>query len=236
MTIERMTCAEGWTITPGAFTVRYADHRSTAGLSPADGTMTTPPAVKPEGTTPEKTEVVVEPAPGEYDAQFARLTGIAAVVVAGVVGIIFTVILAKIEIPSAVVGGDQQVVGTVGQRTAALLAVALALIGVLLLIFGTWLAALETRGRLHTGVEPARTRAITAQGQPGAVGPLVTAAGEAAAKVIDSARGLRGTIGVLLCGVAVIIASTVIGARLADGPASPAGVPSSVAPTPSPTR
>ncbi|MFI7067351.1 hypothetical protein ACIBL3_40605 [Kribbella sp. NPDC050124] len=165
---------------------------------------------------------VSETAPGEYDPRFTWISGLSAAGAALLTVILLAVVLFGIDLPAPVstVADDQQVTGTWAQRFAGILALVLAVIGAVLVFGGLWLAALEARGRLRTQLAVER-------------GAL-----DGVPEVLDKARLLRGTIAVLVAGVAVLVVAATIGIRLAG--ASPGEDPqvspsTPVAPSVSPT-
>lgn len=167
---------------------------------------------------------VLEVKPGRYDSAFARATGLVALCLAAAVLVISVVALVKFGngIGARTVPKGETLNGPFESRASAVVILIATAIAALLLIAGSWLAALETRGRLRAQVTSTRQRGVAERG------PLADALKEVPA-ILSSAAKMRGTIAVLVSGVAVLLGALWATTRLVD-PGGTSPQPSSSAP------
>lgn len=161
-----------------------------------------------DGTPPTG---VAEVSSGEYDPDFA-LKGLVAVAVLAVLGLgLAWLIIRAVSLPAAGTDIPAEVArdGTFTERVAAMIYALVAAAGVAITLVGAWLAALETRGRLTTRKQEA---------QPGVARGVDV---DAAVKVLEVFKFLRGTIAVIVAGVLIVGGALFFTSRL---PTS--GVPS----------
>jgi hypothetical protein len=186
----------------------------------ADGTTTvtsvsvtvTETATTPEPAPDEPGEQVANVPIGEYDAAYARwATGIATAFAAALL-----LALAALAVVGLTADGADFAIRARASTTFMLVAV-----GALLLVAGTVMAALETRGRLKAG--------SAAEVELDAVsrGPISDLVGKLP-ELLEATKGLRGTIAALVAGVVVLTLATILGFNVNR----PAGTPQA---TPSPT-
>lgn len=141
---------------------------------------------------------VAEVEVGEYDGTFAVVSGVVAAVVAAA-AVFFLVRGVSLDLSDKASYAEQL-------RTIAV--VAAVCVGVVLLAAGTWLAALEVRGRQ-------RARAVTVR--PAAAGLAADEVAGAVAKVLESASKMRGTVAVLVAGTALMLGALWAVGQPADG-------------------
>lgn len=139
---------------------------------------------------------VKETAIGNYDAAFTYVVLALALVACVAISWATWSVIQKIQLPE--VGGvtDAPIFGTWSERTGAITFLVALAAGVVMLLTGAWLAALETRGRLRLRLPPA---------SPDDVGRgEVSDSLNALANVADKFKTVRGSIAVLLVGAAVV--------------------------------
>lgn len=191
-------------------------------------TLTTPPAAKDQ-ETPAGAAQVVEVSVGEYDPTFAVVSG-AVIAVVTLIGLI----LIAMSTDFGTLTGDDAV--PYNQRLLAGTAVCMFGAGIVAAGIGTWLAALEVRGRLRKPDGHASVTVRTTLSQPAGFNSLadgsasageelaaastdtVTTALEQAPKVLAAAGNIRGTIAVMLIAAALIFSSTALVFRVTPTP------------------
>lgn len=136
-------------------------------------------------------QAVVEAEIGEYDAKFAYVT--LAVLVGLTVSVLF--LLTKgmgLRLPGLAAEAPKS--GTYGERLRAYAVFATASGGLVALGLGCWMAAIEARGRLRRKVSLSAPAATGSRG-----------VAEEAAKILDAASRLRGTIAVIVAAVVLML-------------------------------
>jgi hypothetical protein len=128
---------------------------------------------------------------GEYDPKFAAAAG-GVIGALAIIGIVAFVSQASIKLPNIEQTIDD--VAAYSSRLRGLAVVASLGTGVVLLAIGSWLASLEVRGRLRA------QRTVTLPAAAGSRGTM-----EDAAKLLEAASKLRGTIAVLASGAALFL-------------------------------
>jgi hypothetical protein len=142
---------------------------------------------------------VVEVEVGEFSRAFAVLSFIPLfVVIVGVVGLAGWIGL-QVGIPALTYSTGDEValvpLGTISERVGAVVVLVTTAVGTALLLFGTWFAALEVRGRLRLNPKVG----VKSLGVPISLKDL--------APIVDAASKLRGTIAVILAGTLVLLGS-----------------------------
>lgn len=130
---------------------------------------------------------------GEYDPVFAYASLVAVVILASM-ALVFLNGNITVELPRLT--GNAPESGTYAERIRAYAVVAASTAGLLALLVGAWLAAVEVRGRVR------RTVAVTAPSADPAASGRGTA--EDVSKILEAASRVRGTIGVLVSAVALL--------------------------------
>jgi hypothetical protein len=133
---------------------------------------------------------VVDVEIGEYDSAFAYLT---LVVIVGLAILALFVLTHEVHLGLPSLTAKKPNTGTYAERLRAYAVVGVVCAGFFALAVGTWLAAMEVRGRL-------RRRTITLPATADHRGLA-----EDVSKVLDSASKLRSTIAVLVAGVALLL-------------------------------
>lgn len=185
---------------------------------------------------------VFEVEKGLWDQRFAWVTGILAGV-AIVLEIILTAsITSSIGLASAAqtVAQGEVINGTFVERFGAYLAVIALMLGVAILTFGGWLAALELRGRL-SAAKPTTVSVAAPPGSKELTGFEPSVVLEAVGTMAEKLGRVRGTVAVFAAGIVLVVCALAVGATLiaasavtADAVPSPSAS-STPAQTPSPT-
>ncbi|MCK0110938.1 hypothetical protein MWU75_02135 [Ornithinimicrobium sp. F0845] len=192
-----------------------------------------------KAAAPDKaTESVAEIAVGEYDSAFAKRGFIALVIAVVTVAVFQLIWISEVTVPdtTATLTDDQQVMGTFAERMVSRVVLIGATTGIILLLVGAYLAALETRGRLRL---PGQAPAVRVDGVRGTVSDLLKDTLEPVLKAMQSMRGMMATlvVGGLILGGSLLLASTLVsgaGSGTADtdqatetptGPSQETGVP-----------
>jgi hypothetical protein len=161
---------------------------------------------------------VVEPNVGEFDPKFSAWTFAVVAVFSLLVLIGIAILITNIELPGkGAVVGKYAPNGTWAERAATVITFIALGVGVITLLLGVWLAAIETRGRLRN---MALIQAATAPGSERGLGADQL---KAVSEVLDSASKMRGAIAVLVAGTAIILGSMWAGygtATTAEPPAT----------------
>ena len=143
---------------------------------------------------PKKNDAAVELEVGEYDWKFAAAAGIAILTVT-VVGIALLTQSVSLRLPG--LSGNAPATGTYEERVRGFVVIVVVCIGMFALAIGMWLAALEVRGRLRKERKVEVPAVAVADGGRGAL--------EDAAKFLDAASKLRGTVAVLVAATALLL-------------------------------
>lgn len=175
---------------------------------------------------PANQESVKETSIGDYDKFFTYIT--LALVAVACSAILWTVgtVIRRISLPETVTD-DAEVFGTWSERAGSITTLLALGAGMVLLVLGAWLAALETRGRLRLRM----TSGGSDKGTPR--GADLSASIKALAEVIEKFKTVRGSIAVLIAGTFVVAAAcwsvaSMASERLAEGTdaATPTSTPS----------
>ena len=149
-----------------------------------------------DGAASPVTEIEV----GEMDRPFALISLLVLGAFAGVIVFIAWRIVSRIALPaSTVVADDAIVFGTWAERSASIVYIVALAGGLVILLVGAWLAAIETRGRLriHTDV-------VAIDPKTGKRSSLDAQSADAIGGVLGKARRFRGAIAVVIAGVLII--------------------------------
>lgn len=137
---------------------------------------------------------------GEIDRPFALiLLGVMTFFAAGILWITWRTI-SRIALPaSTVMGENETVFGTWAERSETFVQVVALGGGLVVLLAGAWMAAIETRGRLRIP-----TDAVGINTKTGERSPLDAESAEAIGIILGKARRLRGALAVVIAGVLVV--------------------------------
>lgn len=142
---------------------------------------------------------VVEVEVGETNRPFAYISLVVLAAFAGAIIFIAWRVVSRIALPgSGVVSRDENLFGTWAERSASIVDIIALAGGLVTILVGAWLAAIETRGRLRirssAGVD-AKT------GEPT---PLDEQSVEVVGAILGKVRRFRGSIAVVVAGVCVV--------------------------------
>ncbi|TXN32047.1 hypothetical protein [Lacisediminihabitans profunda] len=194
-----------------------------------------------DGAEPPDT-YVFEVEKGLWDQRFAWITGI----VTGVAIVLEIILTASITSSIGLASAAQTVAkgdvinGTFVERFGAYLAVIALMLGVAIITFGGWLAALELRGRLSV----AKPTTVTVAAPPGSkelAGFEPSVVLEAVGSMAEKLGRVRGTVAVFVAGIVLVVCAlavgvTLIAASAVSGDTAPSpSASSTTTPTPSPT-
>ncbi len=161
---------------------------------------------------------------GEMDPGFAYFGGVFTAVLVALLAIGMWLTLRGIALPaeSTTLGPGQVLSGGYGERVSSIVLVLAAFTGIILLVVGAYLAALETRGRL-------RTVKVTQpdDGDRGPLGDTSDLVVKGLQVVVENLRFMRGTVAVLLTGLLLLGIAMWASVSLAS--------PTVVSPAPAPT-
>lgn len=137
---------------------------------------------------------------GGVDRPFAlALLGVMTFFAAAIIWITWRTI-SRIALPaSTVMGDDETVFGTWAERSESFVQIVALGGGLVVLLVGAWLAAIETRGRLRIPTE-----AVGINTKTGERSPLDAESAEAIGIILSKARRLRGALAVVVAGVLVV--------------------------------
>jgi hypothetical protein len=184
---------------------------------------------------------VFEVEKGLWDQRFAWVTGI----VTGVAIVLEIILTASITSSIGLASAAQTVAkgdvlnGTFVERFGAYLAVIALMLGVAILTFGGWLAALELRGRLSVA-KPTTVSIAAPPGSNELSGFEPSVVLEAVGTMAEKLGRVRGTVAVFVAGIVLVVSALAVGATLIAASAvnadSAAPIPTSPTPAaPSPT-
>jgi hypothetical protein len=155
-------------------------------------------------------KVIVEPAVGEFSPVFAVVMGVVVLAISTGIAMFFasaiTEAVSRLPESSQNVSKDLVTVPSPSETTGFIAMLVLAGLATILMLFGAYLAALETRGRLRRSITP--TSIVVSAGQrPGTV--QTEAIASDVEKVLVAASGLVDKLG-MLRGTTAVIASAVL--------------------------
>ena len=181
------------------------------------GSVVSEPEEPPAVPAPAVAEVAV----GFYDKNFTLVTG----VVAGVIGVAVLVvvgwIVTQIGLPDVVAKRPpvttaptvSEPFGSWLERVRAIIAIAAGGAGIMLLVFGAWMAALETRGRLKVetklNLPGSDSLGMLNATSIASLDAITKAIGEALEKSITALKSTRGTIAVVVAGLVLVLLALV---------------------------
>lgn len=160
---------------------------------------------------------------GGYDKVFTYVLLAIVVVACLAISLAVWTVVQRILLPNSAETGVE-LFGTWAERTAAITILVALGAGVVVLLLGAWLAALETRGRLHLRVPVEKTR--------GGVSESL----KALAEVIEKFKTVRGSIAVLIVGAVVVGAACWAAASMATIGNSPSPTGGTESPATSPVN
>ncbi|MDQ0663385.1 hypothetical protein QFZ35_001883 [Arthrobacter ulcerisalmonis] len=159
---------------------------------------------------------------GGYDNIFTYV--LLAIVVVACVAVSWAAwsVILRIPLPNSPIT-DEKLFGTWAERTAAITILVALAGGLVVLLLGSWLAGLETRGRLHLKVP------VTGNGGPrGEISDSL----KALAEVLEKLKTVRGSIAVLFVGAVVVGSACWAAASIATQGNAPSPAGGSASPTP----
>ena len=192
--------------------------------------VSTQPPAKPPTDPTEGGNHVIDVEPGQYDGGFALLSGLALLLLSVIVLNAFWDRWPKFELSPSTLA-DGRAVDTKAEQGFLFIAMLAVAIAAVLLIAGTWLGALETRGRLTVRIPvPGNIRSADREAADAAI--------ENADKILGRLTLMRGTIAVISAGIAILLMALASSCQVAvssHGAAAPTSSSPAAPATSSPT-
>ena len=155
-------------------------------------------AAAAEASEEEDDGSVSEVEVGEMDKPFAYVSLLVVAAFSAAIIWVSWRIVSRIALPaSAVIEKNAETFGTWDERSASIVHILALAGGLVTLLVGAWLAAIETRGRL-------RIPTVAVNSQTGERGQIDAKTAEAVGAILGKARRLRGAIAVVVAGVFVV--------------------------------